>query len=75
MGILVLGMLAFSGLLGLIGGRRPWLLALAVGLWIPLYEILRSQNFGSLLALAFAFAGAYAGWGLNRLIRRSFVSA
>ena len=75
MGILAFGILFFSGLLGLLGCRRPWLLALAVGLWIPLHDIPGSGNFGSLLALLFAFVGAYSGWGLNLLIRKSWTSA
>src|SRR3954453_23783938 len=46
---------------GAIRPERAWIWALAVGLWIPLLGILRHQNYGTLLALAFAFAGAYAG--------------
>ena len=40
---------------------RLW--ALAVGLWVPAMPVLRGHpvNYGSFLALAFAFAGAYAG--------------
>jgi hypothetical protein len=40
--------------------RAP-LWALAVGIWIPLFGIILHQNFGSLLALAVAFFGAFAG--------------
>lgn len=58
-----------TGLLALLGHRRPWLLALAVSGWIPLHGVLVSHNLGSLLALAFAFAGATAG----RLCRRAIV--
>jgi hypothetical protein len=54
--------------LGALGPRRPWLWALAVGLWIPLLGILRAHNFGALLALGIAFAGAYAGMGLRRAL-------
>jgi hypothetical protein len=54
--------------LGALGPRRPWLWAAAVGLWIPLLAIFRSHNFGTLLALAIAFAGAYAGVALRRLL-------
>jgi hypothetical protein len=43
------------------GARRPWLWALLVGLWTPLLEIPRSGATGSLLALAFAAAGAAFG--------------
>ena len=61
-GILAFSILLVSGLLTLLGYRRPWVIALAVGLWIPLHGIFFSHNYGSILALAFAFAGAYGGW-------------
>ena len=57
--------LLLCGLLALIGFKRPWLLALAVGAWIPLYGLLVTHNFGSILALIIAFVGAYAGWAFR----------
>ena len=42
-------------------GRRPWLWAVLVGIWTPLLEIGSTGQPGSLLALAFAAAGAAAG--------------
>jgi hypothetical protein len=54
--------------LGAVGPSHPWLWALGVGLWIPVHGIVASRNFGSLLALAFAFAGAYAGMAIRRAI-------
>jgi hypothetical protein len=47
--------------------RRPWLWALAVGAWVPLFGIIGSRNTGSLLALAIALVGAFAG----ALVRKS----
>jgi hypothetical protein len=61
-GILAFGILIVSGLITLLGARRPWLIALAVGIWIPLYWILTAHNYGSILALVFTFVGAYGGW-------------
>jgi hypothetical protein len=55
-------------LLGALAPRRPWAVALAVGSWIPLFGIVGSRNYGSLLALAVAFAGASAGSLLRRVI-------
>lgn len=55
-----------SGVLGYLGPRRPWVWALALGVWIPLLGIVREQNYGSLLALVMAFAGAYAGMAKRR---------
>jgi hypothetical protein len=71
-GILAFGILIVSGLITLLGARRPWLIALAVGIWIPLYWIVTTQNYGSLLALVFAFAGAYGGWLVHLGVRKTF---
>jgi len=70
-GITALALLVSAGVFGLLSPDRPWMWALAVGLWIPLYGIASTRNFGSLLALVFAFVGAYAGMA----IRRSLVTA
>ena len=47
-------------------GRQPWLWAMLVGLPTPILEIARTGNTGSVLAFAFAAAGAAAGWALTR---------
>jgi hypothetical protein len=62
--------LGVSGSFGLLYPARPWLWGLAVGTWIPAFGIVWEFNYASLLALAFSFAGAYAG----ALVRRKFVS-
>jgi len=69
-GVLVFGILFVCGLLALIGYHRPWLLALAVGIWIPLHGIIVAHSFGSIIALVIAFVGAYAGWGVRAGINR-----
>ena len=51
---------------GYFTSQKPWLTALAVSLWIPLFEIVSTQNFGTLLALIPGFAGAYLGYILKR---------
>ena len=56
------------GMLGFMGPRRPWLWALAVGVWIPLMGIVWTHNYGSLLALVIAFAGAYAGMAARNAV-------
>lgn len=65
-------MLLSSGLLTLLGYRRPWLIALAVGLWTPIYETFLSRNFHlpgvilfPLFVLLIALVGAYAGWAVR----------
>ena len=70
-GITAFSMLLAAGLFGLIAPRRPWLWALAVGIWVPAYAIARADSpaaFGMLLVLAFPFAGAYLGFGVRRLL-------
>jgi hypothetical protein len=50
--------------LGLLGPERPWLWALAVGVWIPTYALVRTPAPGSiarLVVLIFPLAGAYLG--------------
>jgi hypothetical protein len=66
-GITAGAILLSCAVLGALGPKQPWLWALAVGIWIPLFGIARAQNFGSLLALAVAFAGAYAGMALRKI--------
>jgi len=61
-GILVGGLLLVSGLITLLGHRRPWLIALAIGVWIPLYEIITTHDFMLLVILLIPLIGAYGGW-------------
>ena len=72
-------MLLSSGLLTALGHRRPWLIALAIGLWTPLYETYLSGNFRlpgvillPLFILLITFVGAYAGWAVRLGIRKTF---
>lgn len=69
-GIIAGGLLLVSGLLTLLGHRQPWLIALAVGLWVPLRAILTSHDLTLVAVLVFPLLGAYAGFfvrqGLNR---------
>jgi hypothetical protein len=68
-GVTAAAVFAVAGLWGVLGPERPWLWALAVGGWIPVVGIVTTGNYGSLLALAVAFAGAYAGMGVRRTLR------
>jgi hypothetical protein len=65
-GITAFALLAAGGLTGLLIRRRPWLYALALGIWIPLWGALAGGNFGLFLILPIPFAGVYLGWWLRR---------
>ena len=70
-GVLAGGLLLVSGLLTLLGGRRPWLIALAVGIWIPLHDIYLSHDLWMLVVLLIPFVGAYAGWAVRLGVRKT----
>lgn len=77
-GITAGAMLLSSGLVTLLGYRRPWLIALAIGLWTPLYETYLSHNFRlpgvilfPLFILLIPAIGAYAGWAVRLGIRKT----
>ncbi len=57
--------------LGFIMPRRAALWAIAVGVWMPLWNISHSNNYGALLGLVFAIVGSYAGAFGRKLIGRS----
>lgn len=60
-GVTAGALLIASGVLGFLGPKRPWLWALAMGVWIPLVGIARTHNYPAMLALVMAFLGAYTG--------------
>jgi hypothetical protein len=74
-GIIAGGLLLTSGLLTLFGFRRPWLLGLCVGLWVPLRGILTALDFSLLLLLIFPLLGAYAGFFLRSGLKMGQPSA
>jgi hypothetical protein len=60
-GVLVGAMLLVSCGLTLVGGRPPWLLALATGMWIPARTIIAGGDPLTAVVLIIPFLGAYAG--------------
>jgi hypothetical protein len=54
-----------------LAGRRPWLWALLVGVWVPAITAVNGGDPAAVLALAFAVLGAYAGYASSRLRRRA----
>jgi hypothetical protein len=67
-GVTVFTILLCSGAFAFGSPRRWWLWAIAIGIWIPLLEIARTQNFGSLLALVVALVGAVSGSLLRKMM-------
>jgi hypothetical protein len=61
-GISILMILIASFVCGCISSQKIWLIALAVGVWIPVFNIVLNHNYESLVVLAPAFIGAYAGY-------------
>ena len=61
-GITAVGLALAAGLASFVSGRRPWLWALATGIWVPLVEVRDLATTGPWLSMAFSAAGAAAGW-------------
>ena len=57
-----------AAVFGAIRPSRAPVWGIAVGVWVPLFGIILHHNFGSLLALAVAFAGAYGGSLARRVL-------
>ena len=70
-GITAGSLLISAGLITLLGHPRPWLIGLAVGIWIPLLYIYQSQAFGMLFVLIIPLVGAYAGWAVRLGVRKT----
>jgi hypothetical protein len=67
-GVLAVSIAIACAALAYLYPRRPWVWALAVGIWLPLHSAIHNGNFGSILALAFALAGAYFGAAIRNRI-------
>ena len=70
-GITAGSLLISAGLITLLGHPRPWLIGLAVGLWIPLLYIYQSQAFSMLFVLIIPLIGAYVGWAVRMGVRKT----
>lgn len=68
-GITVGMLLLSSAIFGFLLPKYPWLIALLVGMWIPLASIAITHNYGGIVALVFPFIGAYAGMFIHRLMK------
>lgn len=70
-GISVFLLFGAALLCGFMVSQKPWLIALACSIWIPLFSILSTHNYGSLLALIPGFIGAYGGYFVRRRLSGS----
>jgi hypothetical protein len=69
-GITVFALLIGSGIIGLLAENRPWLYALAIGLWLPLWYIVTTHDLSMIIILAFPIIGVYVGWVLHLGFRK-----
>jgi len=69
-GISMIMIFSAALLCGYLSPSKPWIVALTCGIWIPLFNILRSSNYGSFLALVPAFIGAFLGSFLKSTLSR-----
>jgi hypothetical protein len=63
--------LVANAVFGGLGAKRLWPWGIAVGIWLPLFEIAFTRDFDAVLAIMFAFAGAYAGMGARKALNRA----
>lgn len=63
-GLLLLGAMAVAAA----SGRRPWLWAVQVGVWVPLFEIGGPTGAASLAALVVTIIGAAIGYVIARVV-------
>jgi hypothetical protein len=69
-GISVIMLFSAAFLCGYLVPSKPWIVALTCGIWIPLFNLARSSNYGSFLALVPAFIGAFLGSFLKSTLSR-----
>jgi hypothetical protein len=72
-GVTAGAILLTCGILALLSPSRWWVWAFAVGSWIPLFGIVRTHNYGAVLALVVAFLGALSGVGIRHLLSHKAV--
>ncbi len=67
-GVTVVLLLSAAFAVAAASGRRPWLWAILVGIWVPLFELGGSSGPASLAALVVSIIGAAAGYVLARFV-------
>ena len=64
-GVTAAALLLASCVFGFLGPKRPWLWALALGVWIPLLGVIWTLNYRAVMALVVTFVGAYIGMAIR----------
>jgi len=57
-----------AALFAFLAGKKPWLIALAVGIWVPLFIFYSTYDFKIFLVLIPAFIGAYINFFIKKII-------
>jgi hypothetical protein len=70
-GITVAAIFGTALALGAAAPSRPGMMAIALGIWIPVFNIVQGLNYGAVASLVIAFGGSYAG----AFLRRAFIAA
>lgn len=66
--VIVVIVFCISALFAFVMKKRPWIYALTIGIWIPLWNIISTHNYSSLLSLCVSFLGAYIGYAFKKLL-------
>jgi hypothetical protein len=64
----IMMILSSTFILGFTASRKPWLIAILVSIWIPLFGIILSHTYGGLVALVPGFIGAYLGYIVRKAV-------
>ncbi len=67
-GITVFAVLITSFIFSILMTKYAWLWAIIIGAGIGLFNVFLSANYGALIVMLFAFAGAYSGVVVKKLI-------
>jgi hypothetical protein len=66
-GITAVVILCVAGVFGYAMPKRAWVWGIAVGVWIPVFNIVLYGNYSSIPSVIFAFVGAYAGLWMRKM--------
>ena len=71
-GVTAAALLATAGLIAAVRPRVWWVVGLAVGLPVVVFNVAKYGRFDSAIAVAFSLLGAGVGASISRMVRRPF---